>query len=67
MGARVSWKRRTPAANRRRRHRRELEDRACQAIADSLDGLLVNLQAMFGDDAEALELATANLAAERLN
>jgi hypothetical protein len=59
----MSWKRRTPAANRRRRHRREVQERFYSSICDSICSALQELNLMYGGDQEALAAATANLLA----
>ncbi len=59
----MSWKRRTPAANRRRRHRREVAERFYTSIADSISSALQELNVIYGGDQEALAAAAANLLA----
>lgn len=60
----MSWKRRTPASNRRRRHRRELGQRRYHAVCESLRPKLLELNAIYSNDPEAMKQATANLLAE---
>jgi hypothetical protein len=60
----VTWKRRSPAANRRRRHRRELAERDEQSINDGLADLCRELEAMYGSDPDALQVAMYNAVQE---